>query len=604
VARLPLFVLTVVLLGSPIPVVHAADAGITVGVLAFRGDDLARQRWEPTTNYLSTSLAGYSFKLLPLDLHEMNDALVRGDIDFILTNPGNYVELEARYGATRIATLKNVRQGRAYVEFGAVIFTRAARTDIRELGDLKHASFAAVDPNAFGGFEMAWRELAEAGLDPFRDLRVLKFVGFPQDEVVYQVRDGKADAGTVRTDVLERMASRGLIDLDEFRVLNPRITEGFPFRHSTRLYPEWAFAKARHTSDELAKEVTIALLKLPADHPAAVAGRHAGWTVPLDYQPVHELFRELRIGPYAYLGEMTLGGILQRYWYWFAAVLVVLAFGIFHDIWVKRLVRQRTADLVKTNRALEDEVGERKRAEEKSQSLLAENRFLIRKSLSVQEEERRHLARELHDEFGQCITAIQADMAIIRERAIACDARLATSAAAVQEISARLYDDVHSMMQRLRPSMLDDLGLAETLRGEVDAWQQRQPDTTCSLEIGADLDDLGEQLNMTIYRIIQECLTNISKHAAARHVSIALQRKAASGGGGQMAENAAECVRLVVRDDGTGFDPAARGSGLGLIGMRERVEGLNGWFRVASKPGGGSTVSIDLPLSVGEAGES
>jgi hypothetical protein len=301
---------------------------------------------------------------------------------------------------------------------------------------------------------------------------------------------------------------------------------------------------------------------------------------------------------------MTLGGILQRYWYWFAAVLVVLAFGIFHDIWVKRLVGQRTADLVKTNRALEDEIGERKRAEEKSQSLLAENRFLIRKSLSVQEDERRHLARELHDEFGQCITAIQADMAIIRERAIACDPRLATSAAAVQEISARLYDDVHSMMQRLRPSMLDDLGLAETLRGEVDAWQQRQPDTTCSLEIGADLDDLGEQLNMTIYRIIQECLTNISKHAAARHVSIALQRKAASGGGGQMAENAVECVRLVVRDDGTGFDPAARGSGLGLIGMRERVEGLNGWFRVASKPGGGSTVSIDLPLSVGEAGES
>ena len=226
-ARLPLFVITVVLLGSPIPVVHAADAGITVGVLAFRGDDLARQRWEPTTNYLSTSLPGYSFKLLPLDLHEMNDALVRGDIDFILTNPGNYVELEARYGVTRIATLKNVRQGRAYVEFGAVIFTRAARTDIRELGDLKHASFAAVDPNAFGGFEMAWRELAEAGLDPFRDLRVLKFVGFPQDEVVYQVRDGKADAGTVRTDVLERMASRGLIDLDEFRVLNPRITGNY-----------------------------------------------------------------------------------------------------------------------------------------------------------------------------------------------------------------------------------------------------------------------------------------------------------------------------------------------------------------------------------------
>ena len=273
---------------------YATDTGITVGVLAFRGDELARERWEPTTDYLTDALPGYHFRLVPLDLHGMNDALERGTLDFILTNPGNYVELEAQYGITRIATLRNVRQGQVYKEFGAVIFTRADRDDIRELADLKHASFAAVDSAAFGGFQMAWRELAEAGIDPFHDFTELKFIGFPQDEVVFQVRDGKVDAGTVRTDVLERMASQGVIDLDDYRILNSHVTSGFPFRHSTRLYPEWAFAKAKQTSDELAKAVTLALLDMPAGHPAAAAGKNAGWTVPLDYQRVHELFRALQ----------------------------------------------------------------------------------------------------------------------------------------------------------------------------------------------------------------------------------------------------------------------------------------------------------------------
>jgi two-component system, LuxR family, sensor histidine kinase TtrS len=414
--RLNILVFIIMLLGwSGPPAAYAVDHEVSVGVLAFRGDEVARERWEHTTDYLTAALPGYHFRLIPLDLRRMDEALKRGKLDFILTNPGNYVELEAQYGITRIATLKNVRQGQVYKEFGAVIFTRADRNDIRELRDLKHASFAAVDSAAFGGFQMAWRELAEAGIDPFHDLSELKFVGFPQDEVVFQVRDGKVDAGTVRTDVLERMASQGVIKLDDYRILNPRVTEGFPFRLSTRLYPEWAFAKAKQTSDELANVVTLALLGMPAGHPAAVAGKNAGWTVLLDYQRVQKLFRALRIGPYEHFGEFTFSGIMQRYWYVFAVLLAVLGFSIFHNIRVERLVGLRTAELVRTNRTLEEEVCERKRAEEESCSLLKENRFLIRKSLAVQEEERRHLARELHDELGQCITAIQADAETIRD---------------------------------------------------------------------------------------------------------------------------------------------------------------------------------------------
>jgi two-component system sensor histidine kinase TtrS len=490
----------------------------------------------------------------------------------------------------------NVRHGQVYKEFGAVIFTRADRDDIRDLRDLKHASFAAVDSEAFGGFQMAWRELAEAGIDPFHDLAQLKFVGFPQDEVVFQVRDGKVDAGTVRTDVLERMAGQGLIELDDYRILNPRVEEGFPFRHSTRLYPEWAFAKAKQTSDEIAKAVTMALLSMPADHPAATAGKNAGWTVPLDYQRVHDLFRDLHIGPYKHFGELTLGGIVKRYWYWFAALLAVLGFSIFHNIRVKRLVGQRTAELVRTNRTLEDEASERKRAEEESRSLLKENRFLIRKSLAVQEEERRHLARELHDELGQCITAIQADAETIGDVAGMKDTRVTASAKAILDVSAHLYDVVHCMIQRARPGVLDDLGLVVALEDLVNDCRARFPGVDYDLTTVGELNALGEQINITLYRIVQECLTNIAKHAAARQVTIHLtkgtdaQGKACTPGDGNI-------VSLVVRDNGRGMEPAGNGRGLGIAGMRERVEALGGHFTIHGIPDGGVTVSAMIPVT-------
>lgn len=574
----------------------AAGSEVTIGVLAYRGNDAAVRQWQPTAEYLDSKIPQYDFRLVPLDLHGLPEALAADRLDFILTNPGNYVELEDQYGIARILTLKNLRQGKVCKLFGAVIFTRSRRSDIQDLRDLSGKRFAAVDEGAFGGFQMAWRELKLDGIDPFHDFTELRFTGFPQDRIVFDVRDGRVDAGTVRTDILEGMAAQGLIDLADFRILNLQQDAAFPFRHSTRLYPEWPFAKARNTPEALAGAVTVALLQMRDDDPAARAGDYAGWTVPLNYQPVHDLFQELGIGPYALSRRIVLFDVIRRYWYWLALMAGATLFSVAVNVLIKRQVVVRTAELSRSNLALEQEIAERKRAEEESRELLQENRTLIRKSLAVQESERRHLARELHDELGQCITAIQADVAIIRERAGACDERLAASAGAIQAVSARLYDVVHSMMRRLRPPTLDDLGLVDTLRGEVDAWQSRQPNTRCALAIGDDLDDLGEQLNMTLYRIVQECLTNAAKHAAAHEVSVQLHRIAPDAGDGGR-----DRVRLVVDDDGRGFDATRRGAGLGLIGMRERVEGLEGTFRVVSAPGVGTRVEVELPVIASEA---
>jgi glucose-6-phosphate-specific signal transduction histidine kinase len=285
---------------------------------------------------------------------------------------------------------------------------------------------------------------------------------------------------------------------------------------------------------------------------------------------------------------------MQRYWYWFAVLLFFILFSLSFNLLVKRQVVRRTAELTR-------EVKERKRAEEESRKLLGENRVLIRKSLAVQEGERRHLARELHDELGQCIAAIQADAKIISERAPQGDTHVATSAAAIQDVSTRIYEVVHSMMQRLRPGMLDDLGLIDTLNEEVDAWRTRQPGTDYDLVIDGDLSSLGEDINITLYRIVQECLTNIAKHAHANHVTIRLTVVDELPDVAPAGQVYAQAVQLVIADDGAGIDADVRPTGLGLIGMRERVEGFNGRFSVVSGTGQGTTISVELPLTPAES---
>ena len=296
----------------------------TIGVLAFRGEDMALKRWTPTAEYLSQQIPGSKFNILPLGLEDLRQAVEKNEIDFLLTNTGHYVEMEAFYGASRIATVKNDFDGQVYTSFGAVIFTRADRDDINSLKDLKGKRFMGVKRTGFGGFQMAWRELKDNGIDPFKDFSSLEFSGFPQDEVAYAVRDGLVDVGTFRSETLETMEREGKINLKDFKVLNQQHDPNYKMLHSTRLYPVWPFARLKRTSRELSEKVASALLSMPPDSHAARASRVAGWTIPVDYQPVHEMMRELRVGPYAGLGDMSLQDLIIRYWRWISAITVTL----------------------------------------------------------------------------------------------------------------------------------------------------------------------------------------------------------------------------------------------------------------------------------------
>jgi signal transduction histidine kinase len=238
----------------------------------------------------------------------------------------------------------------------------------------------------------------------------------------------------------------------------------------------------------------------------------------------------------------------------------------------------------------------RQAAEAKLAEALAENRLLAHQHLLIQEAERKHLARELHDELGQYLNAIKLDAVAMGESSSpgGGDSGSAPANPASERI-VRAVDHVHGvvsdMIRRLRPAGLDELGLVAALENCVDHWRQRLPDTRFSLSAGGNLEDLGELTNLTLYRLIQEGLTNSYKHAGAGRIDIELRRGAVNGD---------DELVLTVRDNGQGMNPHERKPGFGLSGMRERVELMGGQFAIDSAPGRGFSFEARLPSSARE----
>ena len=291
---------------------------VKVGVLAIREMDHTKQKWQATIDYLNQEIPEYKFQMVPFRLDDVDQLIKNNVIDFGLVNPGLYVALESLYDARYIATLNNLRLGNASTHFGAVIIRRSDRQDIQNLQDLKGKTFMAVSEMAFGGWQMAWSTLLDAGVNPYKDFKKLRFGDGNHDDVVKSVLNGNVDAGTVRTDTLEKMAQEGKIKLADIEVLNSQEhnQDNFPFALSTRLYPEWAFFGFPNTNSELAKSTSMALMKMPDNHQAATTGKYAGWTTPASYQPVHTTLKKLNATPYEEWGKITWKQAIYNYRYW------------------------------------------------------------------------------------------------------------------------------------------------------------------------------------------------------------------------------------------------------------------------------------------------
>ncbi len=211
---------------------------------------------------------------------------------------------------------------------------------------------------------------------------------------------------------------------------------------------------------------------------------------------------------------------------------------------------------------------------------VVENQRLTRRLIQMQEDERASLARDLHDEIGQCVSAIHADAAAIRNRG---GTEVRESAEAIVAVTVRIKDMVRSMLQRLRPPILEELGLGAALRELTAAFQQRNPDVACTFRTHLDLTCLDGEVGVAIYRVIQECLTNVAVHAKAHRVTIDLARET-------------RLLHVTVADDGVGFFLMSATYGFGLTGIRERVAALGGTYTIESNPGHGTRVSVKVPL--------
>ena len=226
------------------------------------------------------------------------------------------------------------------------------------------------------------------------------------------------------------------------------------------------------------------------------------------------------------------------------------------------------------------------RMTETLESSREENRLLTQKTLAIQENERRALAHELHDELGQSISAIKA-VAVSIGRGDSKGEDIASATSTIAEVSSHIYSVVRGMMTRLRPVLLDEFGLVPALQDLVDSWNSRSDDAFCRFDASGNFDELDDDQKIGIYRIVQEALTNITKHAQATNIDVSLARECTGQG---------ERVSLSIMDNGVGFDVSASPAGLGLIGMRERVDALGGVIDINSSRQDGTRLMVLVPL--------
>ena len=542
---------------------------VRVGVLAFLGADAAVEEWTPVLRRLQATLPGFTPELHQLDHAGLREAAQRGELDFVITNPGHYVELEASLGASRILTLDVGGERPPQRALGSAVIVPQASA-LQGLEDLRGRRLAIVGRGGFGGYQLVWGELDALGIEPEVDLAALHEVGFPMGGVVDAIDAGLADAGVLRSCLLEQHPDWAA----RFRVLSPRDEAGFPCATSTPLYPDWPLAALRHTPPELSRTVAIALLGMRAERDGLA------WSVPADYQSVHALFRRLEIGPYAYLRAPTLMVLAERYWPWVGGFALLILGWILYTVRVEYLVQTRTA-------ALRDALAAREAMEARMRGAQEQAEHLSR--LSVLGE----LSGTLAHELNQPLAAIanyanslvrRADNQRLTEAAVR---EAAGEIAGQAERAAGILGRIRAFARK-RTASRERVAPRELVDEAVTLFRGMLAHAP---PVAVD-DALPPGLHIEVDRLqIQQVLLNLLKNAwdASRGLPAERQRIDIR------LETAAGSLHIRVRDYGSGLDETARaqlfesffttkadGLGLGLSICRSIAEAHGGRLAVAT----------------------
>jgi diguanylate cyclase (GGDEF)-like protein/PAS domain S-box-containing protein len=307
-----------------LPAAALAGEALTLGIFAYRPKAVMEEKFGPLAGYLTGALPDGRVELEILDQKEMEAALAANRLDFVFTNPSHFVLLRhMRRLSGAVATMQANEDGATTDLLGGAVLVPAGKKDMRGLADLRGKRIAIPGSKFLGGYQTQAYELLLAGVRLPDDVELIE-VG-SHDKVVETLLAGAADAGFVRTGILEAMTREGKLPAGRLEVLDRKEFPGFPYAVSTRLYPEWAFAALPHVPEDAVKRVTRALLFMTPDMPAAQSAGIAGFTIPGDYYPVDMLARALRLPPYE-SADFDWADVWRRYRW--TLVVALAAFGL------------------------------------------------------------------------------------------------------------------------------------------------------------------------------------------------------------------------------------------------------------------------------------
>ena len=570
-----------------------ANETVNIGLLAPRGDLIARQKWQPTFDWLSQRIDGVAFKLHPLTLVNMAEAVERRKVDFIITNPGQAVQLGRQFELSWIATLTKPNMGTHGV--GSVLVVKQA-SKYKTFSDLYQQPIAAVSEQAFGGYLTLYFSLLEQGLDPDRFFADTHFLGYPVDDSLYLLQDDDVAAAVVPVCLLETMIHDDLLAPEGYRVIGANAANNGPCQVTTNLYPNWSIAKTAHGSPVLAKQIGQALLALPPSHFAIQAVGASGWTTPVSHLSVDRLYETLDLHPLMqpFWKQALLWLKVHRDWA-FVALAMVFLMGMYH-CWLQIRFKRSQVDLTRTLTEL---------AEKQSQLEHAQRIAIVGE-----------LGSSIAHEINQPLSAIRnfTESARLRLKKNASPDKIFS---VLDQVFVQL-DRTDEIIQRLRklikqPNIdyqrcdlklliADCCGLmAHGLKQHSIHWRFESDASDCVIAV--DRVGLQQVVVNLLGNAIDACCdyqkdaqegsqSDSKNHAYTGQISICLIQQP-------------ETVQICITDNGTGLKldgypkpfltTKPEGLGLGLVICRDIVERHGGTLRIRDTVPHGCAVMLELP---------
>jgi two-component system sensor histidine kinase TtrS len=563
------------------PAARVDGGPVVVGILAPRGEAHALARWQPTLAALDEAIPRAAFEPRALTLEGIAEAVAKGRIDFVLTNPGQFVLLGTPYALSWLATLRSNPADSAREALGSVLLVSedAPYTSAQQLTGKR---VVAVHEQAFGGYLLLLPQLESAGINPGE--LDLAFLGYPVDALLYQLRDGQAEAAIMPVCMLEQMAAEGLVALEDYRALMSNGKLGGCLA-STPAYPDWTFAALPHVSEALAADVARVLLDM--DGPGTTR-----WGAPVSAARVATLFDDLRLHPLQEPLLDRLGDTLQRYWHYTLFAVLLLLGGLLYHAWIQRQAHRHGRALQSTQLALRER----------------ERELASAQSLSVSGE----LAATLAHELNQPLAAIRhyAEGGRLRLERQAPDSPLLEPFSRIGREAARGAGIIEQARQWIRrePPEIERVPLNGLLRDAVALAEPRVRRLAIALDWKvrpADLTVRGNRLAME--QVLRNLINNsLDAFESDRRVGwIRID-----------AEYDAELAQVMIRvaDNAGGFDAErlsqpfmpldssrAEGLGLGLVISRRLMQRQGGAIEIGNHARGGAEIRLTLPASTEDA---